>query len=381
MKFLLKQFAERDTGWIYKDFTKARTKLILIYLLIVAFVIVLFSFLLIWQLEDEFSSNSISSDKSEIIITEDKAIEIAKEVYPNLEITDTEYEIEDKTLYFTIEFEDERDVKVDLFSGEKKVINEEDENIITLLTDDFEEIVVWIAQLVFILAGLGSVFVANKTLVPVKRGIEKQKRFVSDAAHELRNPLAAIHSSLEAELRQSDNKVLENILFETKKLINISEDLLDLEKVESNKSNKLFETDISDIVESVLSRLKKSIEEKKLDLNVDIEKSFVDIEESDLEKIIYNLVHNAIKFTGENGKINISYRDNVLEVSDTGIGIKEENIEKIFDRFYQEDSSRDTNKEGSGLGLSLVQEIVNSYGGTINVRSDLGEGSTFKIIF
>jgi two-component system sensor histidine kinase CiaH len=284
-------------------------------------------------------------------------------------------------LYFTIEFEDERDVKVDLFSGEKKVINEEDENIITLLTDDFEEIVVWIAQLVFILAGLGSVFVANKTLVPVKRGIEKQKRFVSDAAHELRNPLAAIHSSLEAELRQSDNKVLENILFETKKLINISEDLLDLEKVESNKSNKLFETDISDIVESVLSRLKKSIEEKKLDLNVDIEKSFVDIEESDLEKIIYNLVHNAIKFTGENGKINISYRDNVLEVSDTGIGIKEENIEKIFDRFYQEDSSRDTNKEGSGLGLSLVQEIVNSYGGTINVRSDLGEGSTFKIIF
>jgi uncharacterized membrane protein len=88
MKFLLKQFAERDTGWIYKDFTKARTKLILIYLLIVAFVIVLFSFLLIWQLEDEFSSNSISSDKSEIIITEDKAIEIAKEVYPNLEITD-----------------------------------------------------------------------------------------------------------------------------------------------------------------------------------------------------------------------------------------------------------------------------------------------------
>jgi signal transduction histidine kinase len=381
MKFLLKQFAERDTGWIYKDFTKARTKLILIYLLIVAFVIVLFSFLLIWQLEDEFSSNSISSDKSEIIITEDKAIEIAKEVYPNLEITDTEYEIEDKTLYFTIEFEDERDVKVDLFSGEKKVINEEDENIITLLTDDFEEIVVWIAQLVFILAGLGSVFVANKTLVPVKRGIEKQKRFVSDAAHELRNPLAAIHSSLEAELRQSDNKVLENILFETKKLINISEDLLDLEKVESNKSNKLFETDISDIVESVLSRLKKSIEEKKLDLNVDIEKSFVDIEESDLEKIIYNLVHNAIKFTGENGKINISYSDNVLEVSDTGIGIKEENIEKIFDRFYQEDSSRDTNKEGSGLGLSLVQEIVNSYGGTINVRSDLGEGSTFKIIF
>lgn len=362
------------------DFTKARLKLVLLYLLIIGVVIVLFALLIIHQANDSFSDPSIQTS-DEVSIRASDAMNIAQKRYPHKNVTGTEYEIENQALYFTTVFEDQTEVKVNLLTGETYV-PEETARMISHLFDDFEEMVVWIGLSVFLLAGTLCVYIANKTLAPIVKNMQQQKQFVSDAAHELRNPLSALHARIESVLSTYktvvEKEVLTDLLSETKRLIAISEHLLSLEKAELPQTEACKQS-MQDSVTAVISQLQHNAQEKGVSLRSDIEEGKLRITASDLETILYNLLHNAIKFTPQGGTVTVHYRQKILIISDTGIGMEASHIPYIFDRFYKADMSR--THEGNGLGLSLVKTLLEKYGATIAVTSRDNTGSTFTITF
>ena len=332
------------------DFKQARRKLVLLYLLIIGSVIGLFSLLVMHQANNSFSYPAIKTN-TEIQITAEEAVLRAKTLFPDKVISETEYEIENGMLYFTVSFDDEAEVKVDLLTGATHIPREA-EGVIALVTDDFDEMVGWIALLVFLLAALLSVYVAHTTLKPISRNIRAQKQFVSDAAHEFRNPLAALHARIESILHSGAQEfkkvVLDDLLIETKRLIVMSESLLALEKGEQ-RMREIKPHSLEAIVRSVVGQLEYLIQSKNIQLQSNITTESLNIDQGDIESILYNLTHNAVKFTPQNGTITITWAEKVLRVSDTGIGIAKEDVPHIFNRFYKADTAR--TKDGSGLGL------------------------------
>lgn len=379
MKFRLKQFVDEATDWRFNDFKKARKKLVGIYMLIIFVVILLFSLLVILQAQKEPGSSPVLLG-TQITVTEQGARQIFLEKLPNEEIKKTEYELENGILLFTMEYGDEQDLKVNLFNGEV-LEPEKDLGVMANLINDFDEKVLWIGLLVFLIASFGSIFFANRTLLPIALSIRKEKEFVSGAAHELRNPLASMQAVLEASLLETNpvkKEFINDMLSETKRLIQTSESLLLIEKTQSRKQKK-EEVSVLQIVEEVLKRLKPHLIEKKIEIKKNISAHDLFIDKSDLEIVIYNLLHNAIKFSNTGGIIEIVWSNKILSVSDTGIGMDIDKIPFVFDRFYKSDDSRNTS--GSGLGLSIVKEILVRYKADIKVKSEQYKGTEFVVTF
>lgn len=362
------------------DFTTARRSLVAIYLLIVGSVIVLFSSLIVYQTHDSFSDPVVETE-GEIVVSEREARAIADTVHPGVAFEESEYEIENGVLYFTVSFADDSEVKVNLMNGEAH-IPEDASGLVETLTDDFEEIVGWIALAVFLLAALASMYVANKTLAPIARNMKKQKQFISDAAHELRNPLAALHARIESALRtgtrEVKKEVLEDLLLETKQLISISEALLALERGEQKKK-RLEEQSLLPAITRTVTRLDPLLKEKNIAVVTDIAKETLTIDADDLDTILYNVLHNASKFSHAGSTVTVTWANKKISVIDTGIGISPEHQARIFDRFYKVDRARAGG--GSGLGLALIKEIADAYGATVDIKSVVGSGSTFSITF
>jgi|CXWL01.1.fsa_nt_gi signal transduction histidine kinase len=361
---------------ISNDFSRARFRLVTLYLVIVASVIVLFSFLVIRQADD--ARSSASADRPFVITTEEALLR-TEALMPGVEVTDTEYEIEDNDLYLTVEFQGDRDVKANLFTG-TIALDTGSETLLEILTDDFDEMVLWIGISVFLLAALLSHYVANRTMQPIANNIRKQKQFVSGAAHELRNPLAALHSRIEAALRSREHEnsynVLRDLLAETKRLIALSEELLLIERDEQRTRDPQLCL-VKKSVTAVIDRLTPVMKEKKIDVREDIADAPLRIDPHDLETVLYNLLHNAVKFSEKNTTVRIMWKKGILSVSDQGPGISENHVPHLFERFYK----AETNTEGTGLGLSLVHDVVKRYGGSIRVESSVGKGTTFFVTF
>lgn len=361
------------------DFTYARQKLVLLYLLIIGAIILVFSLLIVYQAGDSFSDPAVKTD-ADILLSASKAEVQARNLFPGREVEETEYEIQNGVLYYTVSFSDEDEVKVDLLTGDTFVPQKKD-TLIEMLTDDFDERVGWIAIMVFVAASLLAVYVANRTLAPISKSMRKQKQFIADAAHELRNPLAALHARLESALLPGEEvkeKVFTDLLCETKRLIAVSESLLALERSEHN-GGQPEALSVKEVMHAVLSRLEFFIDNKQLQIITDIEETPLRLRRADLETVLYNLLHNAIKFSREGGTIIITWKDNTLSVADRGTGINSEKIPYIFDRFYKADMARA--EEGSGLGLAIVKEIVDRNDGAISVVSSQAGGTTISIRF
>jgi signal transduction histidine kinase len=369
-----------------KAFKTARRKLILIYLLIIAVAILLFSFLILIQV-DQRDYDSTLSPQSDIILSTIEAREYAKTQRPNSEISEAEYEVENGKLLYEVHFDNGESLYVDVTTGviDQRTDDGSPDTLYHLLTDDINEIVFWLGLIVFLLASGGSLIVANATLSPISVSAQKQKRFVSDAAHELRNPLAALQTTLESYIRSDSKKhfdetVAQELLGEVKRLISTSESLLSFEKVETIKERQAC--NMASYVDDVSKRLQGKLEIKNLTLKKNVTSTPIDINPNDLEAILYNLLHNAIKFSNNGDAITVSWDGIKLTVSDTGRGIEAKHIPHIFERFYKADQARTLETEHSdGLGLALVQEIVTSYKGKITVVSELGKGTTFIITF
>ncbi|PFM64240.1 two-component sensor histidine kinase [Bacillus cereus] len=235
-------------------------------------------------------------------------------------------------------------------------------------------------------------FLAGRALIPIQKSWEKQQEFVSDASHELRTPLAVIQSKTDV-LFQSPSATIEEkamdistISKECRRLSKLVANLLLLARSDSNQiemDKKTFELD--KLLEEIVDPYKEiaSYQEKEMILKVERNISFIGDRER-IHQMMVILLDNAMKYTNEGGHIQINCTQTSssirIRVKDNGIGVKEEDSPKLFDRFYQGDKARSAS-EGAGLGLSIANWIVEKHYGKISVESKWGEGTCFEVIF
>ncbi len=219
-----------------------------------------------------------------------------------------------------------------------------------------------------------------------------KNNFFSNITHEFRTPLTLIIEPLNQVLNQPEKPWRNKVQLaknNSQKLLQLINQLLDVSKLEDNKmSLELKRGNILDVVQPLFESFAILAKEKKIELTYQnkIKTHFFDFDQDKIEKIITNLASNAIKFTGQDGHINIEIKEAlengksnfILTVKDNGIGIPEKDQAHIFDRFYQADGSNTRKYQGTGIGLSLCKELVELMDGTLGFESELGKGSRFE---
>jgi two-component system sensor histidine kinase CiaH len=239
---------------------------------------------------------------------------------------------------------------------------------------------------------VSSLFLAGRALIPIKKSWERQQNFVADASHELRSPLAVMETNLELvmgnreETIESQSKWLENVQIENRRMTKLVTDLLFLARADSNQQmieRVLFPLNV--VVREVIDSFEPLAAKKGIQLDMDLEPEIEFLGDEDrLKQLTVILLDNAIKYTPQGGKATVSLkqRDSHVEliVSDTGVGIESEHLNKVFDRFYRVDKARSRDICGTGLGLSIAEWIVKEHKGSILVNSTPGAGSTFKVL-
>ncbi len=218
-----------------------------------------------------------------------------------------------------------------------------------------------------------------------------RQRFVSDASHELKTPLAAI-KLLTDSIIQSDNmdgdtmrEFIQDIGSEADRLTRTTEKLMNISRLQSGAGASGV-SDMKTVVEKAIRMLEALAAEKKVRLDVRLSNGCrVSAGSDDLHQIVFNLVENAIKYNVDRGSVTVLLysRDGSVHfiVNDTGIGIPKEDLPYIFDRFYRVDKSRESEVGGSGLGLSIVREMVERHGGKITVKAREHGGTSFTVMF
>ena len=219
----------------------------------------------------------------------------------------------------------------------------------------------------------------------------KRRQFVSDASHELKTPLASI-KLLSDSILQNDmdtetiKEFVEDIGNEADRLNRMSSKLLSLTKIESQVDDETEIVNMGPTVDRVIRMLSTIAKENGITINRNFRQDCpILILEDDLYQIAFNLVENGIKYNRSGGSLNVTlFRQEdmaVLEVADTGVGIPQDAIGHLFERFYRVDKARSRKSGGSGLGLAIVRNMVERNGGTIDVRSEVGSGSVFTVRF
>jgi signal transduction histidine kinase len=224
----------------------------------------------------------------------------------------------------------------------------------------------------------------------LKKQERLRKQFTADIAHELRTPLTSIRSYIEAfqdGVLPADAENLSIINDEIERLVVLASDLKDLNVAEIGALKPDFApVDLGELLDKVASNLYPLIQEKDIDLNWKRPDHPLVIQGDEhlLTRLFYNLIHNANKYTETHGQISIQIEerphDLLIHVRDSGIGIPEDDLPYIFERFYRADKSRSRETGGTGIGLALVLQIIQLHQGTINVESAPGKGSQFTVL-
>jgi two-component system phosphate regulon sensor histidine kinase PhoR len=222
------------------------------------------------------------------------------------------------------------------------------------------------------------------------RRLEAIRRdFVANVSHELRTPMASIRAMAETLREGALNDVevadrfLSTIIAESERLTRISDDLLTLSDAESRPPDA-DEFSLTQIVEQIVRRISTQAESARISLSMDAGDDVRIVGSRDLiEQVVVNLLDNAIKYTPAGGAIKTCVRREgdkaILTVADTGIGILQEHLPRIFERFYRVDKARSRQSGGTGLGLSIVKNIVEAHGGSVSVTSEYNHGTTFIV--
>ena len=247
----------------------------------------------------------------------------------------------------------------------------------------------------FLIAGLAGAgyFFAARAVKPVEESYGMLRQFTADAGHELKTPVAIMRSACDNLLADlKDNPLaterLEVISRTTERMERLVFDLLLLTKTDSSESKpKEIKTDTIEldmVLREILGEFSDLVEEKGMDMEADvIEPAKVTADKDTLYKIFSNLLRNAARYSDKGSRITVSLEVingfAVTRISDTGIGIPEESLARIFDRFYRVDQSRARTGGGSGLGLAIVKALTERLGGRIEVESVVGKGSTFTV--
>jgi signal transduction histidine kinase len=223
----------------------------------------------------------------------------------------------------------------------------------------------------------------------ITKAEEMKNDFIASVSHELRTPLTSIKGwAITLESGELDNKEemkegLKIIEDETERLSGLVEELLDFSRLSGGKMKLKCEIcDLEPLLKQIANQMKPRAIRQNIRLICDINKlSQIKIDKNRIRQVIINIIDNSFKFTPQNGEIKISaFEENkkvIIKISDSGIGIKEEDKEKVMKKFYKGDSKY----SGSGLGLAICKEIIMLHGGSISLKSEEGKGTEIKIVF
>ncbi|MBC8016057.1 MAG: HAMP domain-containing protein [Sporomusaceae bacterium] len=230
----------------------------------------------------------------------------------------------------------------------------------------------------------------NTMTAKLKSNTVLRQRFLAGVAHELRTPLTILKANLEGiadGVITPDAEQMNSLTEEVDRLTKMVGEIRDLSLLEAGQLQPEFGLlDITQLLRQIVGKSKPLASEKNINLHIatDDRLPAVWADADMVNQMVYNLVLNAIKYTPEGGQITIlaAAESGVVEitVTDTGIGIAQDEIEHVFDYFYRVDSSRSKASGGTGLGLALVKQMVLAHGGKIKAESKLGQGSTFTVL-
>ncbi len=342
MKILSKPFVALATAWTnLNEFQKARLKLTGQYLLILFLVLNIFTFS-VWGILQKAEKNyqnqvSIHYQKQEKIFTEQGVTviqiqKVAKPVVTKEKILDWQH----------------------------------------LFLQNIKYQILWLEIVLLFFAGFCSYWLADKNLLPIKKKMANERQFLSDVSHELKNPLSAIQTTLEVYQKQEKfqkNEIQEifgDLLQEIKRLTKLTDDLLFLEK-NIKKSREIL--DLTQILQDTQKKLASLASQKGISWQFFAKgKSKIKGHKNDLEKLFFNLLHNAIKFSPPHKKVVIRLQDKVVEIENFG-KISRDFQKKAFQRFTKEEISRDFQTGGNGLGLAIVKKIADEHRALISLKT------------
>ena len=270
---------------------------------------------------------------------------------------------------------------------------------IVLMSKSFQHEMLWnllkifigVGSLSLILLFFISIYFTNKAINPLEETFKKQKQFIADASHELRTPLTIIKTNVsllrenEMETIHSQKKWINYIDSQAGRMSTLINEMLSLANLDANKKKEeIININLSKMIRDSLLVFEVVIFEKGLILEEDLtDNIFIKGEQNQIKKLISILMDNAIKYTNNNGKITvllINERNKAkLIIRNTGEGIEKEHLEKIFERFYRVDDSRDRGTGGYGLGLSIAKAIVEEHKGKIHAESIINNETSFII--
>ncbi|MDB5188768.1 MAG: histidine kinase [Candidatus Nomurabacteria bacterium] len=253
--------------------------------------------------------------------------------------------------------------------------------------DNIQQQIILIDIGTFVVAALGSYWLAGVTLKPVKRALEAQEAFSADASHELRTPLAVIKTDIEVLLRSTlalppeAVTILRSNLEEINALSDMTNELLELSRSRQTSRQPI---QLEVLLQEEVNTLKSLARQKNITLAFESTstRSF-NGEARAIARVCKNVIANAITYTPGGGSVSVSLKEDaknaVLTVIDDGIGISDHDVRHVFKRFYKADNARTESTAGSGLGLAIAKQIIEQHGGKITITSALQQGTTVVI--
>jgi signal transduction histidine kinase len=238
-----------------------------------------------------------------------------------------------------------------------------------------------------LLAGLGGLWVAELAIRPVSQAFQRQRRFIADASHELRTPIAVIQANAEALLRKArpqDREALADIAADAQHMGRLVSDLLTLAEADRGALEvRRAPMDLYDVLASAARAGKRLAEERGLDFAAEPVHATITGDADRLRELVLILVDNAVKYTEPPGRVSLradcSDGHACVTVEDTGVGIPKEHLPRVFERFYRVDKARSRAMGGLGLGLSIARTIAEAHGGTIDIASAPGAGTRVRV--
>jgi signal transduction histidine kinase len=255
------------------------------------------------------------------------------------------------------------------------------------MMDELLQGMILIGVVSILLLGLGSWFLAGRSIKPTQLAWERQQTFVAHASHELRTPLTLIHAGVEVAQRQSTSEpqkqVLEDVLSDANYMTKLIENLLLLSRLDAHKLPiEIQPVLLSGLLDELIRQNERVLSGKEIALSSEGDPLIVLADPVRLKQILLILIDNAARNNHSGGWIKIRTSSKLgkveIEVSDSGDGIAPEHLAKIFDRFYKVTDKSTQDYHGSGLGLSIAQGLVQAQNGTIEVTSKLGEGTQVR---
>lgn len=259
------------------------------------------------------------------------------------------------------------------------------------LVKSYSEIIISVVVISIICSIIMSYILSKNTIKPIAINLRKHTEFIQNASHELRTPLTIIQAKQELLLSEPDAKIIDKIedisitLEETKRLTKLTKDLLTLTRAD-NKSMALQKelTNIDEFINNIVKNYVELAEMQNKTINIDLKYGKdIKVDRTKIHQLMVILIDNAIKYTEDGDKIDINtyLKDGkcIIEVKDTGIGVSEEGLTRIFERFYRDDKARNRETGGTGLGLSIASTIVKAHNGNIKAMHNNPKGTIFII--